>query len=75
MQSVYAARDFIENTAKTEDIPCKFTSLDGILYPHEPSAVETLQKELEAVQKLGINDVRIVDLGGGPEVRSAPPYS
>lgn len=51
-----------------ESIQCDFTWVDGILYPHEPSEVSTLQKELEAAHRVGLTDTKMVYLGGGPEV-------
>lgn len=51
-----------------EGIDCNYRRLDGFLYANEPGDVEDLNKELAAAHKVGRTDVKLTDLGGGPEV-------
>eukprot|EP00887_Chlorella_sp_A99_P007470 scaffold2.g7470.t1 len=74
-ESLGKAADWIEAVTREEGIECKFRRVDGFLYPHATgespmptSATSALRKELEACHKLGMTNVEMVDLGGGPEV-------
>ena len=67
-QSLADDNDVIETNCTTENIECQFTRLDGILYPHTPSQISTLRKELGACQKLGMTGVKLADLGGSDAV-------
>ncbi|MGZ5134532.1 MAG: FAD-dependent oxidoreductase [Flavitalea sp.] len=53
-ESHTAAIDFIEKTIKKEKIDCDFMRLDGYLFLHETDELKTLQNELEATRRAGI---------------------
>ncbi|GJP37973.1 hypothetical protein CLOM_g22417 [Closterium sp. NIES-68] len=62
------AIDSIEDTVQREGIECKFTRLDGYLFPHDSkqSTMEMLHMEYEASKRAGFNDVHMVDRKGDP---------
>ena len=49
------AIDFIEQTVRKENIDCDFKRLNGYLFLHETDDVRTLEDELEATHRAGIN--------------------
>lgn len=70
------AIEWVEQTVQREGIDCKFTRLDGILFPHDssPKTLETLDQELEAAHRVGLQGVEKVDLQGeaaGGSIRTA----
>ena len=66
--SLRSAVDMIEQNVVSENIQCKFTRLDGILYPHSPSEIKKLEKERDAALKCGLSDTNLINLGGGADV-------
>ncbi|CAI5504465.1 unnamed protein product [Closterium sp. Naga37s-1] len=62
----------IEDTVARERIDCKFSRLDGYLFPHDskPSTLETLHLEYEACKRAGFTDVYMADLNGDPALGS-----
>lgn len=50
-----AAIDFVEQTVKRENISCEFERLDGYLFLHPSDKSYSLQIELEAAARAGIN--------------------
>ena len=54
-ESHIAAIDFIENTVRKEHIDCGFERVDGYLFLHPSDKVESLQMELEAALKAGVD--------------------
>ncbi|KAL3688749.1 hypothetical protein R1sor_015058 [Riccia sorocarpa] len=59
--------DWVEKIVTEEQIDCKFSRLDGYLFPHDSSkeTLELLQKEFEVSKKHGF-PVSMVDLSGDP---------
>lgn len=53
-ESHQAAIRFIGKTAESEKIDCHFKTVDGYLFLHPSDEEETLDKEIEALQKLGV---------------------
>ncbi|MCW3084514.1 MAG: puuB 1 [Bacteroidetes bacterium] len=49
------AIDFIEQTVKKENIDCEFTRLNGYLFLHPTDEDNSLQKELEACLRVGLD--------------------
>jgi glycine/D-amino acid oxidase-like deaminating enzyme/nitrite reductase/ring-hydroxylating ferredoxin subunit len=70
-ESHTAAIDFIENTVRKENIDCEFKRLDGYLFLHETDKLSTLQEELEATQRAGIQ-TSLVDKIPGIEFEKGP---
>ncbi len=58
-QSHKAAIDFIEQTIKINDIDCDFERVDGYLFLHPTDQLESLSKELKAVQNAGIEAIML----------------
>jgi glycine/D-amino acid oxidase-like deaminating enzyme len=56
-QSLAAAIDRIEEIARQESIDCDFARVPGYLFLGEGDKQETLQKEIEACQKIGFDGV------------------
>lgn len=54
-QSHSDAIDFVENTIKKENIDCDFERVDGYLFLHPSDKKNSLQKELEAATRAGID--------------------
>lgn len=61
-QSHAAAIDFIERTCKKENIDCDFKRTDGYLFLHPSDKPESLDKELAAAKRAGIEveDITLV---------------
>ena len=59
-QSHTAAISKIESIIKEENIACDFTRLDGYLFPRKGESLETLEKELQACKRTGLNNVQWV---------------
>ena len=55
-----AAINLIESIVKEENIDCDFERLDGFLFLDPTDTKESLDKELEATHKAGINTTEIV---------------
>ncbi|MCO5583184.1 hypothetical protein L7F22_037092 [Adiantum nelumboides] len=66
-ESHRAAIDFVERTVQDENIDCKFSRVNGYLFPHEDSeeVMGMLNKEFEAAKRVGF-DVKMVDLKKDP---------
>lgn len=60
VQSHMAAIDEIEATARRENIDCDFLRVDGYLFLPPGASKEPLQKELEALKRVGLSDVEFV---------------
>ena len=56
-----AAINLIESIVKEENINCDFERLDGFLFLDPTDTKESLDKELEATHKAGINTTEIVE--------------
>lgn len=56
-----AAINLIESIIKEENIDCDFERLDGFLFLDPTDTKESLDKELEATHKAGINTTEIVE--------------
>lgn len=56
-----AAINLIESIVKEENIDCDFERLDGFLFLDPTDTKESLNKELEATHKAGINTTEIVE--------------
>lgn len=56
-----AAINLIESIVKEENIDCDFERLDGFLFLDPTDTKESLDKELEATHKAGINTTEIVE--------------
>ncbi|MCO5612682.1 hypothetical protein L7F22_066951 [Adiantum nelumboides] len=66
-ESHRAAIDFVDCIIKEEGIDCKFSKVDGFLFPHEESneVMGLLNKEFEASKVAGF-DVKMVNLNRDP---------
>ena len=53
-QSHVAAIDWIEETIRKENIDCDFIRVDGYLFLHPTDKAESLEKELEATKRAGL---------------------
>ena len=53
-QSHLAAVDWIENTVQKEQIDCDFMRVDGYLFLHPTDKAESLDEELEATRRAGL---------------------
>jgi glycine/D-amino acid oxidase-like deaminating enzyme/nitrite reductase/ring-hydroxylating ferredoxin subunit len=60
-ESHTVAIDRIETIVLNEKIECEFERLDGYLFVPPGESNEVLKNELEALQKIGLIDVRLVD--------------
>jgi glycine/D-amino acid oxidase-like deaminating enzyme/nitrite reductase/ring-hydroxylating ferredoxin subunit len=60
-----AAIDFIEQAVQREQIDCGFKRLDGFLVAATEKDHDTLDKEFDAAQKLGIGCERLAAVPGG----------
>ncbi len=58
------AIDFVEQTIKEENIQCDFKRVNGYLFLHPSDKIETLEKELEAAKRAGINVSRMAEVPG-----------
>lgn len=67
-ESHKAAIDFIERTITYENIDCDFERLDGYLFLHPTDEEGSLDKELKAAQKAG---VEVVDMPVMPGIKDA----
>lgn len=67
-ESQKAAIDFIERTIKNHNIECEFERLDGYLFLHPTDKRESLNKELKAVHKAGIEAVELPMTPGISEI-------
>lgn len=56
-----AAINLIESIVKEENIDCDFERLDGFLFLDPTDTKESLDKELEATHKAGINTTEVVE--------------
>jgi glycine/D-amino acid oxidase-like deaminating enzyme/nitrite reductase/ring-hydroxylating ferredoxin subunit len=65
-ESHKAAIDFIERTINYENIDCDFERLDGYLFLHPTDKPESLDSELKAAQRAG---VEVVELPGMPGIK------
>ena len=65
-ESHTAAIDFIENTIAKENFTCDFIRLDGYLFLHATDKPKTLEDELTATQKAGLNTTLILGVPGIP---------
>ncbi|HET6724246.1 MAG TPA: FAD-dependent oxidoreductase [Chitinophagaceae bacterium] len=63
-QSHTAAIDWIEETIHRENIDCDFTRLDGYLFLHPTDNNESLQQELEATHKAGLQTELLSSIPG-----------
>lgn len=54
------AIDFVEQTVKKENIDCEFERVNGYLFLHPSDKKDSLQRELEAALKVGL-EIREVD--------------
>jgi glycine/D-amino acid oxidase-like deaminating enzyme/nitrite reductase/ring-hydroxylating ferredoxin subunit len=75
-QSFAAALDFIDTTARTEQIDCAFERLDGYLFSCEREPRWVLQRELDAALRAGVevtmeDRVPVSTLAEGPCLRFA----
>jgi glycine/D-amino acid oxidase-like deaminating enzyme/nitrite reductase/ring-hydroxylating ferredoxin subunit len=53
-ESHMMAIDFVEQTVKTENIDCEFERVKGYLFKHPSDKNDSLQRELEAALKAGV---------------------
>jgi glycine/D-amino acid oxidase-like deaminating enzyme/nitrite reductase/ring-hydroxylating ferredoxin subunit len=60
-ESHAAAIDFIERTAREEQIDCAFARLDGYLFNPAGAADDNLHRELDAAHRAGLKDVELVE--------------
>ena len=54
-ESHTAAIDFIEQTVRKENMSCDFRRLNGYLFLHDSDEMKTLEDELEATRRAGLN--------------------
>ncbi len=59
-ESHQLAIDFVENTVKKEEINCGFERIDGFLFLHPSDEKDSLEKELEATLKAGVQ-ISLID--------------
>ncbi len=64
------AINFIERVAQSEGIDCDFERLDGYLYLHHTDEKKTLEEELEATNRYGINTALLENIPGLAGVKS-----
>ncbi|MGH9906711.1 MAG: NAD(P)/FAD-dependent oxidoreductase, partial [Pyrinomonadaceae bacterium] len=60
-ESHTAAIDKIEEIARREKISCNLRRLDGYLYTEQGESTETLESELKAAHRAGLEDVELID--------------
>jgi glycine/D-amino acid oxidase-like deaminating enzyme/nitrite reductase/ring-hydroxylating ferredoxin subunit len=68
------AIDFIERTVAEENIECDFARVDGYLFLHPSHQIETLEAEMDASRKAGVDtsltdDIPSIHLPSGPALR------
>lgn len=63
-ESQIAAIDWIEDTVRSHKIDCDFRRVDCHLFQHPSDKEDTLEKELAATQKAGINTVMLSHIPG-----------
>src|SRR5256714_149332 len=61
VESHKAAIERIEQIVREENIDCDFTRLDGYLFAPDENDKDYIQKEFEAAQRAGINEVQHVE--------------
>lgn len=65
------AIDWIEEVAHEENIECEFHRLDGYLFASDGPSAKTLDDELDAARRAGLEVVRLQE--ALPQVANAPP--
>lgn len=60
-ESHAASIDQIEQIVKTEKLDCEFERLDGYLFVPPGDSKEILNREVEAIYRAGLTDVKMVD--------------
>lgn len=60
-ESHAAALNLIENTVKDEKIDCDFERVDGYLFLDPTDTKESLEKELAATHRAGINNTELIE--------------
>jgi glycine/D-amino acid oxidase-like deaminating enzyme/nitrite reductase/ring-hydroxylating ferredoxin subunit len=63
-ESHTAAIDFVESIVLSENIDCDFRRVEGYLFLHETDERKTLEDELEATHRAGINTSLIEEIPG-----------
>lgn len=63
-ESHTAAIDFVESTIKKENIDCEFRRVDGYLFLHESDEPKTLEDELAASQRAGVQTTLLNQIPG-----------
>ena len=58
------AIDFVEQIITEENIACDFKRVDGYLFLHPSDKIESLEKELDAAGKAGINVRQVANVPG-----------
>jgi glycine/D-amino acid oxidase-like deaminating enzyme/nitrite reductase/ring-hydroxylating ferredoxin subunit len=69
-ESHTAAIDWIENTVRREFIDCEFKRIEGYLFLHPSDSRESLEKELKATKKAGLNTEMLSETPGLLNVNS-----
>lgn len=70
-QSHAVAIDFVEEIIRKENIACDFKRVDGYLFLHPTDKKESLDKELEAATKAGIDISKIYAVPAFPDKKEA----
>lgn len=65
-QSHKQAIEWIHSVVSIEDIDCNFKRLDGYLFTHPSDKEKNLDKELEAIQKVGLAAEMVAQVPGLP---------
>jgi glycine/D-amino acid oxidase-like deaminating enzyme/nitrite reductase/ring-hydroxylating ferredoxin subunit len=63
-ESHIAAINFVEHTVKKENIDCGFERVNGYLFRHPSDKKDSLQKELKAALKAGVEIKEVHDVSG-----------
>jgi glycine/D-amino acid oxidase-like deaminating enzyme/nitrite reductase/ring-hydroxylating ferredoxin subunit len=63
-ESHTAAIDFVEKTVLKENIDCDFKRVNGYLFLHESDDIKTLEDELEATRRAGIDTSLVQQIPG-----------
>jgi glycine/D-amino acid oxidase-like deaminating enzyme/nitrite reductase/ring-hydroxylating ferredoxin subunit len=71
-QSHSVAIDLIESIVSTERIDCEFERVDGYLFVPPGESIETLEKELEATHRVGLQATRLIDRAPIPSFDTGP---
>ena len=72
VESHHAAINWIERTAKLENIDCDFSRLDGWLFLGGSDDVSVLQKELAAAKRCGLSGAELLDRAPIANVETGP---